>query len=48
VPLQTEAIEQRLLHHTPLAHHRPNLLQPSRRESAPDASIKRSFSTIST
>jgi hypothetical protein len=26
VPLQAEAIEQRLLHHPPLAHHRPNLL----------------------
>jgi hypothetical protein len=24
VPLQAEAIEQRLLHHPPLAHHRPN------------------------
>jgi hypothetical protein len=35
VPLQTEAVEQRLLHHPPFAHHRPNLLQPSRRESAP-------------
>ena len=34
VPLEAEAVKQRLLHHPPLAHHRPNLLQPSRRESA--------------
>src|ERR1700722_15066207 len=26
VPLETEAVEQRLLHHATLAHHRPNLL----------------------
>ncbi len=26
VPFQAEAVEQRLLHHPPLAHHRPNLL----------------------
>jgi hypothetical protein len=26
VPLEAEAIEQRLLHHPPFAHHRPNLL----------------------
>ena len=28
MPLEAEAVEQRLLHHPPLAHHRPNLLQP--------------------
>jgi hypothetical protein len=27
VPLEAEAVEQRLLHHPPLAHHRPNLLR---------------------
>src|ERR1700678_2724655 len=26
VPLEAEAVKQRLLHHAPLAHHRPNLL----------------------
>src|SRR3984957_13299405 len=26
VPLEAEAVEQRLLHHPPLAHHRPTLL----------------------
>src|SRR5271166_5005309 len=28
MPLEAEAVEQRLLHHPPLAHHRPNLLLP--------------------
>jgi hypothetical protein len=28
-PLKAEAVEQRLLHHPPLAHHRPNLLHPT-------------------
>src|SRR6516164_3926809 len=28
MPLEAEAVEQRLLHHPPLAHHRPNLLRP--------------------
>jgi hypothetical protein len=28
MPLKAEAVEQRLLHHPPLAHHRPNLLHP--------------------
>jgi hypothetical protein len=28
MPLQAEAIKQRLLHHPPLAHHRPNLPLP--------------------
>src|SRR5580658_10096839 len=44
-PLQTEAVKQRLLHHPPFAHHRPNLLPPGRRESATGAPIKQSFST---
>jgi hypothetical protein len=26
MPLEAEALEQRLLHHPSLAHHRPNLL----------------------
>jgi hypothetical protein len=26
VPLEAEAVKQRLLHHAPLSHHRPNLL----------------------
>jgi hypothetical protein len=33
MPLKTEAVEQRLLHHPPLAHHRPNLLNPAERIS---------------
>ena len=28
-PLKAEAVEQGLLHHPPLAHHRPNLLRPA-------------------
>ena len=28
-PLKAEAVEPRLLHLRPLAHHRPNLLRPS-------------------
>jgi hypothetical protein len=48
VPLEAEAVKQRLLHHPPLAHHRPNLLPLNRRESAPATPIKRSFSTKST
>src|SRR6202046_67054 len=31
MPLKAEAVEQRLLHHPPLAHHRPNLPRPSKR-----------------
>jgi hypothetical protein len=43
-PLQTEAVEQRLLHHSPLAHHRPNLLRQAEgnQRTAPRS---RSFST---
>ena len=29
MPLKAEAVKQRLLHHAPLAHHRPNLLHPT-------------------
>jgi hypothetical protein len=29
MPLEAEAVEQRLLHHPPLAHYRPNLLHPA-------------------
>jgi hypothetical protein len=35
VPVQTEAVEQRLLHHTPFAHHRPNLLHPAEENQRP-------------
>jgi hypothetical protein len=35
VPLQTEAIEQRLLHHPPHTHHRPNLLHPAEENQRP-------------
>ena len=31
MPLKAEAVEQRLLHHPPFAHHRPNLPRPRRR-----------------
>src|SRR5580698_10346100 len=34
-PLQTEAVEQRLLHHPPFAHHRPNLLHPAEENQRP-------------
>jgi hypothetical protein len=34
-PLQTEAVKQRLLHHPPLAHHRPNLLHPAEENQRP-------------
>jgi hypothetical protein len=37
VPLQAEAIEQRLLHHSPFAHHRPNLLHPAEENQRPAA-----------
>jgi hypothetical protein len=47
MPLKAEAVEQRLLHHPPLAHHRPNLLRPGEEKSAPGARIKQSFSTQS-
>ena len=36
-PLQTEALEQRLLHHLPFAHHRPNLLHPAEENQRPAA-----------
>jgi hypothetical protein len=47
MPLKAEAVEQRLLHHSPLAYHRPNLLRPGEgnQRTAPRS---RSFSTKST
>jgi hypothetical protein len=42
--LEAEAVKQRLLHHPPPAHQRPNLL-PTNRESTLDPTIKQSFST---
>jgi len=47
VPIETEAVKQRLLHQPPFAHHRSNLLHSSRRESAFGASFKPTFSTQS-
>ena len=44
MPFEAEAVEQRLLHHPPSAHHRPNLLHPAEEKSAPGAPIKQSFS----
>jgi hypothetical protein len=40
VPLKAEAVEQRLLHHPPFAHHRPNLLHPTEenQRTAPQSS----------
>src|SRR5271155_3250738 len=40
VPLKTEAVEQRLLHHPPLAHHRPNLprAEEENQRRAPESS----------
>ena len=40
MPLKAEAVEQRLLHHPPFAHHRPNLPRPRRRNqrTAPKSS----------
>jgi hypothetical protein len=34
-PLKAEAVEQRLLHHPPFAHHRPNLLHPREENQRP-------------
>ena len=34
-PLKAEAVKQRLLHHPPLAHHRPNLLRPGEGKAKP-------------
>ena len=45
MPLKAEAVEQRLLHHPPLAHHRPNLPHPAKKISARAPRSKRSFST---
>src|ERR1700722_5659295 len=46
-PLQTEAVEQRLLHHPPLARHRPNLLHSAEENQRPAPPIRRGFSTQS-
>src|SRR5271154_1548702 len=35
MPLKAEAVEQRLLHHPPFAHHRPNLLHPEEENQRP-------------
>src|SRR4029077_3648934 len=47
VPFQAEAIKQRLLHHCPFAHHRPNLLSPGESELGRSPSLKEFFNTIS-
>ena len=47
MPFQAEAVEKLLLHRTPLAHHRPNLLCPGEVNQPPNAPVKRSFSTLS-
>jgi hypothetical protein len=40
MPLKAEAVQQRLLHHPPFAHHRPNLLHPTEenQRTAPQSS----------
>jgi hypothetical protein len=40
MPLKAEAVEQRLLHHPPFAHHLPNLLHPTEenQRTAPQSS----------
>jgi hypothetical protein len=45
VPLEAEAVEQRLLHNPPLAHHHPNLPRPGEGNQRPAPLSKRSFST---
>src|ERR1700722_19406185 len=35
MPLKTEAVKERLLHHPPLAHHRPNLLHSAEENQRP-------------
>jgi hypothetical protein len=45
MPLKAETVEQGLLHHPPLAHHRTESPAPNRRESATGAPIKQSVST---
>ena len=48
MPLDTELVEQRLLHHRPLAHHRRILLRSKRTESGlQSASNADFFNTIS-
>jgi hypothetical protein len=42
MPLKAKAVKQRLLHHPPLAHHRPNLLiqtEENQRPAAPSSGV---------
>src|ERR1700722_2571251 len=43
MPLEAEAVEQRLLHHPPLAHHRPNLLHLAEGNQRPAPRSSRVF-----
>ncbi|MEN7538786.1 hypothetical protein [Aurantiacibacter flavus] len=43
VVLDTEAVEQRLLHHRPLAYHQPDLRLPAKIESGLHTDRKREF-----
>src|ERR1700733_7677141 len=43
MPLKVEAVEQRLLHHPPFAHHRPNLLHPAEENQRPAPRSSRVF-----
>jgi transposase len=43
MPLEAEAVEQRLLHHPPLAHHRPNLPILRRENQRPQALSSRVY-----
>ncbi|MER9617471.1 hypothetical protein, partial [Mesorhizobium sp. M0207] len=47
MPLQAEAVEQLLLHHTLLAHHRLNLLLRRRLNQCFRTAATRTFSTLS-
>ena len=46
MPLKAEAVEQRLLHHPPFAHHQPNLLHPAEENQRQNAAIKQFFNAI--
>ena len=46
MPLEAEAVEQRLPHHPPLAHHPPNLLRPAEEISAPRLDQAEFFNAI--
>jgi hypothetical protein len=43
MPLKAEAVKQRLLHHPPLAHHRPNLLLQREQNQRPAPRSSRVF-----